>query len=146
LYAIYSAGLRRYEVLNLKVKDIDSQRNSIVIRDAKGKKDRLTLLSKKLLVMLREYYRQYRPKGYLFEGAKGGKYSTTGLRKIFGRALRASGVKKEGHLHTLRHSFATHLLERGVDLRYIQALLGHSSPNTLEIYTPITTKGFENIN
>jgi len=104
------------------------------------------LLSERLLSLLREYYRQYRPKEFLFEGAKGGRYSTTSLRKIFKRALKASGVRKDAHLHTLRHSFATHLLERGVDLRYIQALLGHSSPKTKEIYTHITTKGFDNIN
>lgn len=145
LFTIYSAGLRRSEVLNLKISDIDSPRNCIVIRDAKGNKDRNTLLSKKLLVLLREYYKQYSPKVYLFEGANGGKYSTTSIRKIFSRALVNSGIKKEAHLHTLRHSFATHLLERGTDLRYIQSLLGHSSSKTTELYTHITTKGFENI-
>jgi site-specific recombinase XerD len=145
LNTIYSAGLRRSEVLNLRISDIDSARNCIVIRDAKGNKDRNTLLSKKLLVMLREYYKQYRPKEFLFEGANGGKYSITSVRKIFYRAFEKSGIKKDAHLHTLRHSFATHLLEHGTDLRYIQALLGHSSSKTTEIYTHITTKGFDNI-
>jgi integrase/recombinase XerD len=145
LFCIYSAGLRRNELLELKITDIDSKRNCIMIRAAKGNKDRMTLLSKKCLLLLREYYRAYKPKDYLFEGAHGGKYSSTSLRKIFYRALQSSGIKKKASLHTLRHSFATHLLERGKDLRYIQALLGHSSSKTTEIYTHITTKGFENI-
>lgn len=99
-----------------------------------------------MLVLLKEYYRKYKPKEYLFEGVDGGKYSITSMRKIFQRAVAASGIRKEAHLHTLRHSFATHLLERGVDLRYIQSLLGHSSTKTTEIYTHITTKGLDNIN
>ncbi|MBT9314524.1 tyrosine-type recombinase/integrase [Leptothoe spongobia TAU-MAC 1115] len=145
IYLIYSAGLRRSEVLNLKPTDIDSKRNCINIRDAKGNKDRITLLSQKALLLLREYYKQYRPKEWLFEGAEGGKYSTTSLRKILQRAVENAGIKKEVTLHTLRHSFATHLLERGTDLRYIQSLLGHSSSKTTEIYTHITSKGFENL-
>lgn len=145
LFTIYSAGLRRSEVLNLKLTDIDSERNCIVVRAGKGQQDRNTLLSKKLLSLLRTYFKQYRPKEYLFEGVNGGKYSITSVRKIFHKALAKSGIKKEAHLHTLRHSFATHLLERGTDLRYIQSLLGHSSSKTTEIYTHITTKGFENI-
>jgi site-specific recombinase XerD len=145
IYLIYSAGLRRSEVLNLQPTDIDSKRNCIIIRDAKGKKDRVTLLSQKALALLREYYKQYHPKEWLFEGAEGGKYSTTSLRKIFQRALEQSGIKKEVTLHSLRHSFATHLLERGTDLRYIQALLGHRSSRTTEIYTHVTRKRFENL-
>lgn len=145
IYLIYSAGLRRSEVLNLKPTDIDSQRNCIIVRNGKGKKDRMTLLSDKALILTREYYRQYRPKIWLFEGANGGKYSITSVRKIFQRALVKSGVRKEVTLHSLRHSFATHLLERGTDLRYIQALLGHSSSKTTEVYTHITSKGFQNL-
>ena len=145
LYCIYSAGLRRNEVLELKIIDIDSKRNCIMIRKAKGNKDRVTLLSNKCLQLLRDYFRVYKPKDYLFEGAVGGKYSSTSLRKIFYRALVASGIQKKASLHTLRHSFATHLLERGTDLRDIQALLGHSRSKTTEIYTHITTKGFEGI-
>ncbi|WPD25108.1 MAG: tyrosine-type recombinase/integrase [Candidatus Electrothrix scaldis] len=120
-------------------------RNCIIIRGGKGMKDRITLLSHKALELLREYYRQYQPKEYLFEGAYGGRYSTTSLRKIFQRALAQSGIRKKVTLHSLRHSFATHLLERGTDLRYIQALLGHSSSKTTEIYTHVTSKGFENL-
>jgi site-specific recombinase XerD len=145
LYCIYSAGLRRNELIELKITDIDSQRDCIMVRGAKGNKDRVTLLSGKCLKILREYYRQYRPKEYLFEGAKEGKYSATSLRKIFDRALISSGIQKKATLHTLRHSFATHLLERGTDLRYIQALLGHSNSKTTEIYTHVTTKGLAGI-
>ena len=144
-HLIASVRLRRREVINLKPTDIDSKRNYIYIRDAKGQKDRITLLSQKALLLLREYYRQYRPKEWLFEGVNGAKYSTNSLRKILKRAVIKAGIKKEVTLHTLRHSFATHLLERGTDLRYIQELLGHSSSKTTEIYTHVTSKGFENL-
>ena len=107
--------------------------------------NRMTLLSKKALLLLREYYKQYRPKEWLFEGVNGGQYSANSLRKILQRAVEKAGIKKEVTLHTLRHSFATHLLERGTDLRYIQSLLGHSSSKTTEIYTHITSKRFENL-
>jgi site-specific recombinase XerD len=133
------------ELLELKITDIDSKRNCIIIREAKGQKDRLTLLSPKLLILLREYYKQYKPKKFLFEGADGGQYSITSMRKILERAVFAAGIKKDVHLHTLRHSFATHLLKDGVDLRYIQMLLGHTSSKTTEIYTHITTRGFNQI-
>jgi integrase/recombinase XerD len=145
LYCIYSAGLRRSELLQLRPGDIDSARNCISIRCAKGNKDRVTLLSTTCLEVLREYYGLYQLKEYLFEGASGAQYSATSLRKIFQRALAASGINKAASLHTLRHSFATHLLERGTDLRYIQSLLGHSSSKTTEIYTHVTTKGLAGI-
>lgn len=145
LFTIYSAGLRRSELINLKVNDIDSKRNCIVIRGAKGSKDRMTLLSPRLLELLREYFIQYKPKIYLFEGANGEQYSITSMRNILKRAVEAAGINKDVHLHTLRHSFATHLLEDGVDIRYIQALLGHSSSKTTEIYTHVTTRGFSKI-
>ncbi|WP_276326158.1 tyrosine-type recombinase/integrase [Pseudobacteroides cellulosolvens] len=124
---------------------MDSKRNCIVIRGAKGSKDRMTLLSPRLLELLREYFIQYKPKVYLFEGANGEQYSITSLRNILKRAVGAAGITKDVHLHTLRHSFATHLLEDGVDIRYIQALLGHSSTKTTEIYTHLTTRGFSKI-
>ena len=145
IYTIYSAGLRRSEVLNLKLTDIDSGRNCIVVRGAKGNRDRNTILSKKCLEILRTYYKKYQPKEFLFEGITGGQYSVTSVRNIFKKALKKSGIQKDAHLHTLRHSFATHLLENGTDIRYIQALLGHSSPKTTQIYTHITTKGFDTI-
>jgi integrase/recombinase XerD len=145
LYLIYSAGLRKSELINLTPNDIDSKRNVITIRGGKGKKDRQTLLSQTVLAMLREYYKKYRPRKWLFEGDKGGPYSDTSLQNVFVAALVGSGVRKQATLHSLRHSFATHLLERGTDLRYIQALLGHNSSRTTEIYTHVTRKGFDKI-
>ena len=145
LWLIYAAGLRRSELINLKINDVDSRRMVLNIRAGKGKKDRITLLSEKVLVLLRAYFREYRPKVWLFEGSQGNPYSATSLQKVFAQALRRSGVRKEASLYTLRHSFATHLLERGTDLRYIQSLLGHNSSKTTEIYTHVTTKGFEKI-
>jgi integrase/recombinase XerD len=141
LLLIYSAGLRLGEVTNLKVKDIDSKRMQIFIKGAKGKKDRYTVLSEKVLTTLREYFKAFRPDDWLFEGQTGGKYSSTSVQKIFKKALKASGVNAYATVHTLRHSFATHLLERGLSLRYIQDMLGHSSSKTTEIYTHITQKG-----
>lgn len=141
LLLIYSAGLRLSEVINLKVKDIDSKRMQIFVKAAKGKKDRYTVLSEKVLATLREYYRAFKPDDWLFEGQTGGKYSKTSVQNIFKRALKASGVNAYATVHTLRHSFATHLLERGLSLRYIQVMLGHSSSKTTEIYTHITIQG-----
>jgi site-specific recombinase XerD len=145
LMTTYSAGLRISEVINLKIKDIDSNRMQIRVEQAKGKKDRYTLLSTKLLDLLRIYFLEYKPKQFLFEGAKGEKYSTSSIYSILHDAVEKAGIKKKISVRTLRHSFATHLLENGVDLRYIQALLGHSSSKTTEIYTHITTKGFDQI-
>ncbi len=145
LYLIYSGGLRLSEVVNLKITDIDSKRNLILIRESKGKKDRTTLLSQALLELLRDYYREYKPENYLFEGQKGGQYSVRSVQNIFRMALSKSGIKKHATVHTLRHSFATHLLERGTDLRYIQELLGHANSKTTEIYTHITKKGLDKI-
>ena len=142
---IYSAGLRVSEALNLKVTDIDGKRQMIIIRKGKGKKDRNSLLSKKILLYLREYYILHKPKDYLFEGAYGGTYSATSVLKIVKRAAKQAGIKKKVTTHTLRHSFATHLLEQGTNLRYIQSLLGHESSKTTEIYTHITSKGLDNV-
>jgi integrase/recombinase XerD len=143
--ACYSGGLRISEALNLKPADIDSRRMMIHIRSGKGKKDRITLLSGRLLALLREYYRLYKPSGYLFEGQMGGQYSERSAQEVLKVAARKAGITRHVTLHTLRHSFATHLLENGADLRYIQSLLGHSSPKTTQIYTHITTKGFDQI-
>jgi len=142
---IYSGGLRISELINLKVKDIDSQRMLIRVEQAKGKKDRYTLLSRKTLETLRQYFIEYKPKEWLFEGETGGQYSTSSIDKILKRGLKATGIKKRITVHSLRHSFATHLLEAGTDLRYIQNLLGHESIKTTEIYTHITTKGLDQI-
>jgi integrase/recombinase XerD len=145
LFLIYSAGLRISEAVNMKVSDIDSKRNLIVVRGGKGKKDRTTLLSHKLLEMLRHYYKLFKPKEYLFEGETGGQYSVTTIQKVFNKALATSGIRKKATVHSLRHSFATHLLERGTDLRYIQVLLGHESSKTTEIYTHVTKKAVDKI-
>jgi len=141
----YSAGLRVSELLNLKPLDIDSKRMLIKVRGGKGKKDRITLLSKKVLELLRTYYIAYKPKEYLFEGQMGGRYSERSIQQVLHRATRKAGIGKQVTMHTLRHSFATHLLENGTDLRYIQSLLGHTSPKTTQIYTHITTRGFDQI-
>ena len=140
LITIYSSGLRISELLNLKVSDIDSSRMVMYVHNGKGRKDRLTPLSVKLLELLRAYYKKYRPDTYLFEGYKSGmQYSSTSVRKILKRAVKKTGIKKRVTPHTLRHSYATHLLESGIDLRYIQVLLGHSSPATTQIYTHVST-------
>lgn len=142
---IYSAGLRIGEAINLKIKDIDSQRMQIRVEQGKGKKDRYTLLGVKTLEILRKYVLENKPKVWLFEGANGENYSQKGIQSILKKSLEKTGIKKRVTVHTLRHSFATHLLEAGTDLRYIQSLLGHSNSKTTEIYTHITTKGFEQI-
>lgn len=145
LLTIYSSGLRISEVINLKIADIDSSRKVIIIRQSKGKKDRNSLLSEKLLIVLREYFKLYKPKMWLFEGQTGEQYSDSSIQSIFRDACYKAKIQKKATVHTLRHSFATHLLERGTDLRYIQELLGHSSSKTTEIYTHITHKGMEQV-
>jgi site-specific recombinase XerD len=142
---LYSAGLRRGEVLNLKPADIDSERMLIKVNDAKGKKDRLTLLAQSTLIDLRTYYKTYRPGKYLFEGQKNVKYSAASIGMIITNAVAKTRIKKHVTAHTLRHSFATHLLENGTDLRYIQLLLGHSSTKTTEIYTHVASNQFISI-
>lgn len=146
LMTIYSAGLRISESINLKFKDIDSDRMQIRVEQGKGKVDRYSLLSVRTLMILREYYKQYRPTVWLFEGVKKGEqYSTRSIQQVFQDAVHKAGITKDVSVHTLRHSFATHLLENGTDLRYIQSLLGHANSKTTEIYTHITTKGFDQI-
>jgi len=137
---IYSSGLRCGELINLKIEDIDSVRMVIHIRGGKGKKDRSVPLSETALELLREYFKIYRPKIYLFNGSDQLTYSPTSLRKVFHKAKRQAGITKEATLHTLRHSYATHLLEGGINLRYIQEILGHSSPKTTQIYTHVSSE------
>lgn len=145
LMLIYSAGLRVSEVTRLKIKDIDSNRMQIFIQGGKGKKDRYTLLSRKTLTLLRIYIKQYHPFEWLFEGISGGQYSTRSIQNLFQAAVRRARLHKRPTLHTLRHSFATHLLEKGINLRYIQALLGHESSRTTEIYTHVTRQNINQI-
>lgn len=142
---LYSAGLRRSELLNLKPSDIDSSRMLIRVTDAKGNKDRYTLLSKKALIDLRIYFKQYRPNTYLFESPYGAQYSPNSVGKVVANAAIKAGIPKKVSPHILRHSFATHLLESGTDLRYIQLLLGHSSTKTTEIYTHVAKSSFDSI-
>ena len=145
LATIYSAGLRISEVVYLKVKDIDSKRMLIIINQGKGNKDRIVGLSEKLIVLLREYYMIYKPKEYLFEGRDGTQYGVTSVRKVFNKAVEKSQIAKKVTVHTLRHSFATHLLESGTDIRYIQVILGHKSSKTTEIYTHVSRKNLMDI-
>jgi len=142
---LYSAGLRRSELINLKLTDIDSKRMLIRVDGAKGNKDRFTLLSKNLLTDLREYYVNWKPKKWLFESPGGVQYSASSVRQIIKKAAAKAGIKKDITPHMLRHSFATHLLENGTDLRNIQALLGHNSLQTTEIYTHVAAKDFHKI-
>jgi integrase/recombinase XerD len=142
---IYAHGLRISELINLKVNSIDSSRGFVVIKQSKGKKDRLVPLNAEVLQLLRTYYKQYRPQQYLFEGQYGERYSETSIRKVLQRAVKKAGILKQVTPHTLRHSFATHLLEQGVDLRYIQELLGHTSSKTTEIYTHVSSLSLKQI-
>lgn len=142
---IYSSGLRSGELLNLRISDIDSDRMILSVRGGKGNKDRDVPLSPTALKILREYYKKYRPNEFLFNGTDGGRYSPSSLRRVFHRALNAAGIQKKASLHTLRHSYATHLLESGVNLRYIQEILGHKSPKTTQIYTHVSSEGSRRI-
>ena len=150
LTTIYSAGLRISELINLKISHIDSNRMQIRVEQSKGKKDRYTLLSHKNLKLLRQYIKVYKPNYYLFEGQGSTKenpipYASRSIQATLKESARKAGITKNISVHTLRHSFATHLLEHGTDLRYIQNLLGHESSKTTEIYTHVTTKGFDQI-
>lgn len=145
LTLIYSCGLRRSELLNLTFEDIDVNRKLVIIKLSKGNKDRITPLSDKVLDLLRTYYKAYKPKVYLFEGQYGGKYDERSLASVLKRALKIADIQKPVTLHWLRHSYATHLLESGTDLRYIQELLGHRHSKTTEIYTHVSTRNIQNI-
>ena len=146
LSLIYSCGLRCGELLALKPVHIDSKRNLILIKQGKGKKDRIVPLSPKILELLRVYYPLYKPQIYLFEGqVPGHQYDSRTLQLILKQALYKVKINKPVTLHWLRHSFATHLLESGTDLRYIQELLGHNSSKTTEIYTFVSTKSIQKI-
>ncbi len=142
---LYSAGLRRSELLQLELKDIESNRMLIKVRCGKGNKDRYTLLSESLLIDLRKYYKIYKPSVLLFEGYRKEAYSGTSLAKIVSKAAKLANIQKHVKPHMLRHSFATHLLEEGVDLRHIQTLMGHSSTKTTEIYTHVAVNGLRKI-
>ena len=146
LMLVYSAGLRVGEVVKLKPEDIDNKRMLIHIKGSKGRKDRYTILSETALGVLRQYWRRYKPNKWLFEGARAGRYiSTRTVEKILEHACEKANIRKHVSVHTLRRSFATHLLEGGTDLRYIQELLGHAHSKTTEIYTHFSTKSIGKI-
>ena len=145
LMTIYSAGLRVSEVVNLRKADILIDRGQLFIRLAKGKKDRYTVISQKLKSLLAEYLKAYKPSYRLFEGQDHGPYSVRSVQQMLRDAVQTSGVNPYATVHTLRHSFATHMLENGTDLRYIQELLGHNNPKTTQIYTHITKRGLDKI-
>lgn len=143
---MYSAGLRVSEVTRLEIQDIDSDRMLIKIKQGKGKKDRYVMLANSILLQLRDYFKEYRPCRWLFEGAtKQNHISERTIQKIFKTVCSNAGIRKKVSVHSLRHSFATHLLENGTDIRYIQELLGHSSSKTTEIYTHVSKKNITNI-
>jgi integrase/recombinase XerD len=137
----YSVGLRVSEITNLKIEDIDSKRMLIHIKNAKGRKDRILPLSPVVLNLLRDYFKQYRPIEYLFNGQTTTQYSIGSCQKIYKKY-----IENKGHIHTLRHSCATNLLENGTDLKLIQKILGHSSVKTTEIYTHVSNQMLSKVN
>ncbi len=141
----YAAGLRVSEVVSLKVKDISLEELTIHIKEAKGKKDRITIFSEKLKKDIYNLIIGKENNSLVFESNRGGKLTTTTLQKIFERALKSAGIKKDATFHSLRHSFATHLLENGIDVRYVQELLGHANIRTTQIYTKVTNPALKKI-
>lgn len=141
----YGLGLRVSEIVNLKISDIDSKAMQVFIERAKGKKDRYVNLPESILPQLRSYFIAYKPQMYLFEGQYGGQYSSRSAQKVFKDALLKAKINKTVGIHSLRHSYATHLLEQGTDIRYIQELLGHADIKTTMLYTDVTDKNIRKI-
>ncbi|MBD3202737.1 tyrosine-type recombinase/integrase [Candidatus Woesearchaeota archaeon] len=139
----YAAGLRSSEIINLKWKDIDFNRNLIHIKTGKGKKDRIVMLSQRVKKSLQNFFSE--KNGYVFITTRGGKYTQRTIQKIIENTAKKAGIKKKISPHTLRHSFATHLLEKGTDIRYIRDLLGHSDISTTLIYTKESNRNLSNI-
>lgn len=137
---IYSSGLRRSELINLRIQDVEFSRCMVFIRGGKGKKDRTTVLSDSWSVILKQYLEDYKPNYWFYEGINRKRYSASSIVKIVKRAGERAGIKQRVTPHMLRHSFATHLLEQGIDIRYIQTILGHESSITTEIYTHVSKK------
>ena len=142
---LYGSGLRIGELLHLQLKDFDFDRDQLHIRNAKGRKDRYASIAKSLYPLLKSYYTSYKPTVYFIENPNGGLYSAGSVRSFLKKSCRAAGINKKVTPHTLRHSYATHLLEQGTDIRYIQELLGHSKPETTMIYTHVTQKSLRDI-
>lgn len=140
LVLIYSCGLRISELINLELTDFYIERKQLIIKNGKGRKDRYISLADSFIPLLSNYYYSYQPKIYFVEGQKGGKYSAESVRQFLKKSCIKANIKKTVTPHTLRHSYATHLLENGVDIRYIQSLLGHAKPETTMIYTHVKRK------
>ena len=146
LSVMYGCGLRVGEVIELRLEDILGKQHRLFVRNGKGRKDRSVNISDKILHLLRSYYRQYKPRsGYLFESPQGRRYSAASINKFIKRSAAKAGINRNITCHMLRHSYATHLLESGVDLRYIQELLGHGSSKTTEIYTYVSNEKLESV-
>jgi site-specific recombinase XerD len=142
---LYSTGMRVGEIINLRVQDVDLDRNLVHVKGAKGKKDRITIISQALKPVIETYYQHYKPNYWFLEGPGRTKYTAGSIRQSLFRSVKAANISKHVTPHTFRHSFATHLLERGTDTRYIQELLGHSSPETTAIYAQVSNKSLQNV-
>ncbi|WP_347174242.1 tyrosine-type recombinase/integrase [Polaribacter uvawellassae] len=145
LAILYSSGLRISEVIDLKLSDFDFKRNQLHIQNSKGRKDRYATIAESIFPLIKNYYKTYKPKVYFIENPKGGKYSPESIRAFLKKSLKLAGITKTVTPHTLRHSYATHMLEQGIGIRHIQELLGHSRPETTMIYTHVTRKDLEQI-
>jgi len=139
----YGMGLRVSEIINLKIEDIDSGNMQVLIQQSKGKKNRYVNLPESILEQLRTYYKEYKPKKYLFEGQYGDQYSIRSVQAVFKTAMRKAKIRKKIGIHGLRHSFATHLLENGTEIKFIQELLGHSNIKTTLVYTHVSEKNIK---
>jgi integrase/recombinase XerD len=139
-WIIYSCGLRRSEVTNIKLRDLDRDRGILHVREGKGMVDRIVPVSDKVWQKIDEYLVSYSPREYLFEGQTGGRYSSESVYRVFKNALYRAGIRKEVGVQSLRHSYATHLHENGLDIKYIQELLGHKGTKTTEIYTHVSRR------
>ena len=146
LAIIYSCGLRVSEMINMKITDIDYERNTIWIRNSKSNKDRQVQLAFQIQELIKQYTLRYKPKQYLINGMNGGKYSSASIQKMIKATARRAAIVKDITPHALRHSFATHLMENGTDIRFIQHILGHSNIQTTQIYTHVSTTHISKIN
>jgi len=142
---MYSSGLRISEVVNVKVEDFDFENKLLRVQEGKGKKDRNTILSEKMVDVLQKYIKNKKVGDYAFKSQRGGKLTKRSVQKFFSDALKKSKIKKTASCHSLRHSFATHLLEEGTDIRYIQELLGHKNLETTQIYTKVANNNLKDI-
>ena len=145
IQVLYCSGLRVSEIIDLKINDIDFDRKSIHIKGAKGKKDRVTIISETVLQNIKKYLQEWRPAEYVFESMRGGQLTTRTIQAIVSQSTKKASLNKPVSPHSFRHSFATHLLESGLDIRYIQALLGHARLETTQIYTKVATTQFDKI-